>query len=268
MARSRIELRHMFTMPSELAQYFLPTAVFLVILAFLRFDLAGDAGLSYGAVAVASVLGNGICFSGLTLMTQTLAADREDGTLLRAKVLPNGTPAYLIGKTVLNGVFTLTSSAILLVYAFLLFHDVRVPEFGGWLKLVAVTAMGMLATMPLGAVLGSLFPNPRVSSVITIPLFLQLGISGIFFPITVLPQWVQSIAQAFPIYWLGLGMRSVLLPGSAVVAEIGHSWRDWQMFAVLGAWTVLGLILAPIVLRRMTRRGTGSRRGKAVRQGE
>jgi ABC-2 type transport system permease protein len=75
---------------------------------------------------------------------------------------------------------------------------------------------------------------------------------------------VQWIAQVFPMYWLGLGMRSSLLPDSGLVLEIGHSWREWQTFGVLGAWALLGLILAPIVLRRMTRRGTGAPIRKAT----
>ena len=84
------------------------------------------------------------------------------------------------------------------------------------------------------------------------------AISGIFYPITALPGWVQGIAQVFPIHWLGLGVRSAFLPGSAAVAEIGHSWRHPEMIAVLGAWAVAGLVLAPVVLRRMARRESGS----------
>jgi ABC-2 type transport system permease protein len=84
------------------------------------------------------------------------------------------------------------------------------------------------------------------------------GIAGIFYPITMWPQWLQWIAQAFPMYWLGLGMRSALLPSSAVAVEIGHSWRHLETVAVLGAWAVVGLVLAPIVLRRMARRESGS----------
>jgi ABC-2 type transport system permease protein len=59
-------------------------------------------------------------------------------------------------------------------------------------------------------------------------------------------------------YWLGLGMRSALLPDSAVVVEIGQSWRPWATLGVLAAWAVIGLVLAPILLRRMARRESGS----------
>lgn len=270
LARSRIEMRHMFTMPSELMRLFLVTVVFLVVLSFLRFAPAAGGAVSYGAVLVTGVLGSSLCFGALTMMTQELAADREDGTLLRAKALPSGMAAYLIARTVQIAVFALTSVGILLVYALLVFHDLALPGVGGWLKFVAVLVLGLLATIPLGAVLGSLFPNPRASAVTSIPLLALLGISGILFPITVLPEWVQWTARVFPMYWLGLGMRSVLLPPSALVAEVGRSWHDWQMFAVLGAWAALGLVLAPAVLRRMARREAGSavavRREKAMQR--
>jgi ABC-2 type transport system permease protein len=98
----------------------------------------------------------------------------------------------------------------------------------------------------------------------------MIAISGIFYPIASMPNWLQWIAQVFPIYWMGLGMRSALLPGSAVGVELGDSWRHLETVAVLGGWAVLGLALAPIVLRRMARRESGSsvaeRREKALQR--
>jgi ABC-2 type transport system permease protein len=54
-------------------------------------------------------------------------------------------------------------------------------------------------------------------------------------------------------------MRSALLPDSAVGVELGGSWRHLETIGVLGAWAVLGLIVAPIVLHRMARRESGAR---------
>jgi ABC-2 type transport system permease protein len=54
-------------------------------------------------------------------------------------------------------------------------------------------------------------------------------------------------------------MRSALLPPEAVAVEIGDSWRHLETVAVLGAWAVAGLLIAPLVLRRMARRESGSR---------
>jgi ABC-2 type transport system permease protein len=44
-----------------------------------------------------------------------------------------------------------------------------------------------------------------------------------------------------------------------VAVEIGDSWRHLETVAVLGAWAVAGLLIAPLVLRRMARRESGSR---------
>jgi len=83
-------------------------------------------------------------------------------------------------------------------------------------------------------------------------------ISGLFYPLSALPEWLQWIGQAFPLYWLGLGMRSALLPWEMASAEIGGSWRHAETVVVLGMWALLGFVLAPIVLRRLARRESGS----------
>jgi ABC-2 type transport system permease protein len=85
-----------------------------------------------------------------------------------------------------------------------------------------------------------------------------VGISGIFYPVQALWGWVQVVAQVFPLYWLGLGMRSAFLPDSAAVIEIGGSWRTGETALVLGAWAVAGILVVPGVLRRMARRQSGS----------
>jgi ABC-2 type transport system permease protein len=130
--------------------------------------------------------------------------------------------------------------------------------------------LGLFATLPLGAILGSLFSSPRNMGLIMLPLMGLIATSGIFYPISSMPGWVQGIAQLFPVYWLGLGMRAALLPSDMALVEIGHSWRHWGTVGVLGAWAVLGLIIAPMVLRRMARRESGSsvaaRREKAMQR--
>jgi ABC-2 type transport system permease protein len=73
-----------------------------------------------------------------------------------------------------------------------------------------------------------------------------------------MPEWLQGVAQVFPIYWLGLGMRSAMLPDALRMAEIGDSWRHLETVGALLAWAVVGLLLAPVVMRRMARRESGS----------
>jgi ABC-2 type transport system permease protein len=91
-----------------------------------------------------------------------------------------------------------------------------------------------------------------------LPILVLTGISGIFYPIQQLWGWVQVIAQIFPTYWIGLGMRSAFLPDSAAALEVGDSWQSAATALVLGAWAIAGAIVTPLVLRRMARRQSGS----------
>ncbi|MGC7101014.1 ABC transporter permease [Amycolatopsis lurida] len=111
-----------------------------------------------------------------------------------------------------------------------------------------------------GFLLGTLVLPGILGKIISVSggLIVDLAISGVFYPITAMPEWLQWLAQVFPVYWLGLDMRSAFLPDNAVAVEIGESWRHLETAAVLGAWAVIGLIVAPVVLRRMARRESGS----------
>lgn len=267
--RGLIELRQSFTNGAELFAHFFWPALMLAVTFFMRNVSFGDSGFLLGTLVLPSILGMNASMA-MVSMSQLLTADREDGTLLRAKATPNGMLGYLVGKIVSVSGGLVADLAIFLVPGMLIVPGLAVGGPGSWLTLLWVLALGLVATLPIGAVLGSVFTSVRSQGLITLPILGLIAISGVFYPITVLPEWVQWIAQVFPIYWLGLGMRSALLPDSAVGVELGDSWRHLETVGVLGAWAVLGLVLAPIMLRRMARRESGSnvaaRREKALQR--
>ncbi|TCC45328.1 ABC transporter permease [Kribbella capetownensis] len=267
--RGRIELRQSFTNRPELFSHFLWPVLMLVALFFLRHRDFGSTGLLLGTFALPGILGMNAAM-GMVSMSQQLTADREDGTLLRAKATPNGMLGYLVGKVVSVAGGLLADLAILLIPALLIVDNLALGSFGGWFTLLWVLALGMVATLPIGAVLGSVFTTARSQGLLQLPVLGLIAISGVFYPITALPDWLEWIGQVFPIYWMGLGMRSALLPDSTVVVEIGDSWRHLETVGVLGVWAVAGLLVAPVVLRRMARRESGSkvaeRRERALRR--
>ena len=257
-ARGGIELRQTLTTASDLWTYLFPAVLLLGTIFFMRDAHVPGTTFSLGASTLPSVLGMSLAFGGLMTITQQLVVEREDGTLLRAKATPNGMGSYLIGKVVVVGGMTLVSLLIQLVPGLLLVGDGLHVTATGWLLLTALVPLAFLATMPIGAVLGSLFESPRNMGLVILPIFGLVAISGIFYPITAMPGWLQGVAQIFPIYWLGLGMRSVFLPDSLAAVELTHSWRHLETFGVLIFWAVLGMTLAPVILRRMARRESGS----------
>ncbi|MFJ2770770.1 ABC transporter permease [Streptomyces sp. NPDC087300] len=267
--RGRVELIQSFTNGADLLSHFLWPVLMLTVMYFMRDSSFGSEGLLLGTLALPSILGMNAAMGMLT-MSQVLTAEREDGTLLRAKATPHGMQGYFIGKIITVSCGLVADLAIFLVPALFLVEGLSITGAGSWLTLSWVLVLGMLATLPFGAVLGSVFTSTRAQGIIQLPVLGLIAISGIFYPITTLPEWLQSVAQVFPVYWLGLGMRAALLPDSAVTIEIGESWRQWETLGTLTTWAAIGFALAPLVLRRTARRESGSnvaaRRERALRR--
>jgi ABC-2 type transport system permease protein len=255
--RGWTEIRHTLTNSADLWSYLFPAILLLATVALMRNSTVPGTSFSLGSRTLPGVFGMGIAMGGLMTTSQQLIMDREDGTLLRAKAVPRGMASYLTGKVVLVGGMTLIGFLIQLIPGLFLVDGLSV-DAGGWLTLLWLLPVAFVATLPLGAAVGSLFDDPRNMALVTLPIFGAIAISGIFYPITGFPGWLQGLGQVFPMYWLGLGMRSVFLPDSLAAVEIGHSWRHLETFGVLAGWAVLGLVLAPILLRRMAARESGS----------
>ncbi|MFJ8466623.1 ABC transporter permease [Streptomyces swartbergensis] len=268
--RGWTELRQTFTTGQDMFGYVLWTVMLMVPLFLLKDDPLKGAGISTGAFMLPSLLGMTLAFTGMMTTAQLLATEREDGTLLRAKAVPHGMVGHLVGKIVMVSGTALVSMALPFAVGVFLVDGVARQGGGALLTLVWVIPLGLLATLPIGAVIGSLVSSPRTVGLLMLPVMGLVAISGIYFPLSELPDWLQAVAQVFPVYWLGLGLRAALLPSEAVAAEIGASWRYVETAGVLGAWAVAGLLLAPSVLRRMARRESGGamaeRRQKAMQR--
>lgn len=267
--RGLIELRQAFTNAPDLIGQFLTSAITLGVLFLLRNKTYGDSGLSVAELALPGLLGAIIAFNGMYALLNVLVLDREDGTLLRAKAIPKGMTGYFTGKIVSSTGSVIAQVVIVLGVGMVIIGGSSLSGLGAVATFAWVVLLGLLAVLPFGAILGSVL-DTRTAFLLTMPLMGLIAISGIFYPITALPGWLQAVGQLFPMYWLGLGMRSALLPGDAAAIEIDQSWRHLETAAALGVWAVAGLLLAPIVLRRMAGRESGAamaaRRDKAMQR--
>jgi ABC-2 type transport system permease protein len=258
LSRGWIEFRRSVVSAQEMGFTVFLALVIVVVLFFQRDRVVEGTTLSLAMATLPSVIGMLVAMGGLGA-SGALAIEREDGTLLRAKALPNGMVGYLIGRTISVSLLALVSLLIVLIPGLFVVPELAATGWDGWLTLVWVVAFGMLATLPLGAVIGSLAKTPMaIFSIVMLPMVALTAISGIFYPISAMPGWLQTVAQVFPVYWLGLGVRSAFLPSAAAAVEIAGSWRHLETIMVLGVWALGGLLLAPPVLRRMAQRQSGS----------
>lgn len=237
---------------------FMAAGVFLYLFLNRNSEVEGTS-LLYPTIALPSIFGALITFGLIIGPGYSLAMEREDGTLLRARAVPHGMVGYVSGQTLLHSLGLVPTFLVILVPGLIVFDGLMSRGLTGWLTFLWVVALGLLATIPLGIILGSLVPSvQKMGTWGMLPVMGLAAISGIFFPMQALWGWVQGLAQVFPMYWLGLGMRSAFLPDAAAVLEIGGSWRTLETVVVLAIWAVVGMMLAPRVLRRMAQRISGS----------
>jgi ABC-2 type transport system permease protein len=87
---------------------------------------------------------------------------------------------------------------------------------------------------------------------------LLLLVSGVYFPISVLPEWMQSLSRISPATYVLEGMRAALLEGAGTGALLGHLIR----------LVLIGLIAIPVglVVFRQAER-YAKRTGKLKRSG-
>jgi ABC-2 type transport system permease protein len=239
--------------------YFVFTALLVLGYLFLRRNTEVEGtDLLLPSVALPSILGALVAFGVVIGPAYGLAMDKEDGTLLRHKAVPHGVSGYFASQLLFQTVGLMPQLLVILVPSFLMFDDLMADPTG-WLTVAWLLPLGLVATMPIGMVIGALVPNAqKVGTWGMLPVMFLAATSGIFYPVQLLWDWVEVVVQAFPMYWLGLGMRSAFLPDSAAALEVGGSWRTWETVGVLGAWAVAGILVTPVVLRRMARRTSGS----------
>ena len=254
--RGREEFRQ--GLPLVFNYVFFPS-VALVVMFFLRGVRLGDSGASLSTYAIPGILAINVVFSGLMGLATILITEREDGTLLRARSLPYGIHAYLIGKLVSQTAITLVTVAVIIAEATLLFGGFVATDLSNLAHLLWILPLGLAATLPFGAALGAAVKNPRNLSFVSLSLMGVVSVSGVLYPLGQQALWMQWLGQATPLYWLGLAFRGGLLGDGAASAEIGGTWRLAETAAVLGVWSIVGTAAAVLVLRRTSRRRGGSR---------
>lgn len=266
--RGGIELRQLLRNPKEVSGHLTNVLVALAVAAFVGDDVPGTQ-TPMAHLVLAGFAAYLLFQIGLVNLPQILVTEREEGALLRLRATPGGIRAYLVAKCVLVVVTALGTLALLLLTA-AVFVDGPLPHGpAGWLTLLWVTTLGLLAVVPLGAAIGAVLPNPREAlALIMLPVMGLLVTSGTVFPITSLPVPVQQVASVFPLKWMAQGLRSALLPDAARTAEAAGSWELPTVALVLTAWAVLGFLLAVPLLRRAARRESGSRLSARRRRAE
>jgi ABC-2 type transport system permease protein len=147
--RGRIELRQKITNPWELVGEVWPWIFAVLVMYALADKPVPGTDFSLGLQGIPGILGVSVVYTGLLGLAGSLTTEQQDGTLLRMKAVPDGMVGYLVGRVLSRAGLTLVSVLVLLVPAWFLFDDLHLR-----VSLIWVLALGLVATLPLGAIIG------------------------------------------------------------------------------------------------------------------
>ncbi|GAT65439.1 ABC transporter [Planomonospora sphaerica] len=254
LSRAAFETRMFFREKDAVIFTFSFPIVLLVIFgSIFKAELEGT-GLNVSQLYVAGLIGSA-AMTGFQNLGIGIAGDRDDGTLKRLAGTPMPPAAYFVGKALNTLLVSAVQVAILLAIGVAVFELELPSALSDWLTFTWVFVLGVLGSSLLGIAVSSLPRSAKsASAVIAMPFVVLQFISGVFIPISQLPEWVTRVASFFPLKWMCQGFRSVFLGDGGATLELAKSYELDRVALILGAWVVGGLVLCLTTFRWKGRR--------------
>jgi ABC-2 type transport system permease protein len=158
------------------------------------------------------------------IVTETVAWERWEGTIEYTFMAPLSRPAHLLGMGAFAVVYGLLRTILLfgVVSAFLDVHYAN-ANFASAMVIIAVSSVSFVGIGMMTAVLPLISPE-KGTQLGFIAQGLLLVISGVYYPVSVLPQWMQWLSVVSPATYTLEGARKAVLDGSGVAALWGEIW--------------------------------------------
>jgi ABC-2 type transport system permease protein len=116
----------------------------------------------------------------------------------------------------------------------------KVQMLGSWSQLIGMVALGALCLISIGYLVASFIKTPEVAMpVLQLGQFQIMSLSGIFFPLDMMPSFMRPIQSAMPLTYLGDALRQIMVQGTPAHTLTLEA-------AVLGATMAVCLVLSPV----------------------
>jgi ABC-2 type transport system permease protein len=173
------------------------------------------------------------------ILSETVQWERWEGTIEYTFMSPTSRVTHLLGMGVYAIVYGILRTAIVLGVAMLAFDlDLDNANYLAALAVLAVCSISLVGFGVVAAVMPLLSPE-KGQQVTYIVSALLLLVSGVYYPVDVLPGWMQPLAAVSPVTYGLEGSRAALREGAGVVQLWGSIWPLLVMgvvFVPLGIW--------------------------------
>ena len=192
------------------------------------------------------------------ILTETVAWERWEGTIEYTFMAPLSRPVHLIGMGLFAIAYGVIRAALLFgVVAAFFSLDMPQANFGTALLLLAIASVSFIGIGMMTAVLPLISPE-KGTQLGFIAQGIMLVVSGVYYPVSVLPTWMEWLSKISPATYALRGIRHAILGG----AGVGDVWGDvWPLI-------VIGFVAIPLGLAVFNRGEVYAKRhGKLKRSG-
>jgi ABC-2 type transport system permease protein len=192
------------------------------------------------------------------ILTETVAWERWEGTIEYTFMAPLSRAVHLLGMGAFAVLYGVIRTALLFAVVALFFGlDFPAADFGAALALLAVASVSFVGIGMVTAVLPLISPE-KGAQLGFIAQGMLLVVSGVYYPVEVMPGWMEAVAAISPATYALEGIRAAILDG----AGLGDLGGDLWPLAVLGVASIpLGLAVFRTGERYAKRHGKLKRSG-------
>jgi ABC-2 type transport system permease protein len=171
-------------------------------------------------------------------ITDVIGMERWEGTIEYTLMAPVRRVTHMAGQTFFAVIYSLIFSAIILAVTVVLFEiDLSNANLFGGVLMLIVGSLSFIGVGIMGSILPLLFPE-RGSQMTHVIIAVLLLISGVYYPINVLPEILQKAAVLSPATYVLDGTRLALLEGVPTSGLWPYIWPT----------LIIGLIAIPVGL--------------------
>ena len=147
-------------------------------------------------------------------ISEMISWERWEGTIEYTMMAPISRFTHMLGTSLFSIVYGIARTALLLATLSLFFEvDLSKANLGGGLMVMLLGSISFIGVGIMAASLPLLFPERGEEMSFVISSILLL-ISGVYYPIEVLPGWMQGMARISPATYVLDGMRATVLDGT------------------------------------------------------
>ena len=173
------------------------------------------------------------------ILTETVAWERWEGTIEYTFMAPLSRPVHLIGMGLFAIAYGLVRATLIFVVVAAMF-GLHMPDanFATALLLLGIASVSFIGIGMMTAVLPLISPE-KGTQLGFMAQGLMLVVSGVYYPTSVLPQWMQVLSTISPATYALRGIRAAILDGAAPADVWGDIWPLLLIGVVaipLGLW--------------------------------